>query len=318
MMKKIVASTLALVLLMSSATLSFAKDGERGRSQGEREPGDHGNLRLNDDNLKVLKNWNFNSGIAGTVTAVSGNTITIKVGENNMFYTVDTTNAKIQVGKNIATTAAVMVGNAIFVQGVINGNTIVATSVIVAKSSDGLKNTKKVQNGFVGTITAINGDSVTILAKNGTSYSVAIGGAKIWSGKNQTSSTSSLAVGKTVIVDGTITNTAVVARNVYLVTLPTPSVSAGISGTVTAISGTTITMLAANGSTYSVNTTNAEIKSAKNKDIDHNTIAVGDSITVRGTVTGTTIEATSVVDIKIGHGIFSNIGKFFKRIFGNR
>lgn len=62
-----------------------------------------------------------------------------------------------------------------------------------------------------------------------------------------------------------------------------------LHGTVSAISGPTITLIARNGTTYTVNALNAEIEGAALADIK-----VGDAIKAEGALVGTTLTATEI------------------------
>jgi len=67
--------------------------------------------------------------VAGKVTAVSGNTLTI-TNNSNATYTVDATNAKIAKDNQVSTVSAIAVGDNLVVQGTFTGNSVAATSII--------------------------------------------------------------------------------------------------------------------------------------------------------------------------------------------
>lgn len=69
----------------------------------------------------------------------------------------------------------------------------------------------------------------------------------------------------------------------------------GIVGTVEAISGTTITLTAKNSTKYSVEASNAKIVKAGSA-ITIGSIQVGDTLLVKGKVSGTEVVATAIVD----------------------
>jgi hypothetical protein len=69
----------------------------------------------------------------------------------------------------------------------------------------------------------------------------------------------------------------------------------GAVGTVSAINGTSITLAGKNGTTYTVDVTNAKITKAKSV-IQPSGIAVGDTLFVGGTLSGTSITAKVVMD----------------------
>ena len=87
--------------------------------------------------------------VAGTVSSVSGNTLTI-TNKSNVTYTVDTTNAKIVEGQTTITVSNIVIGDSAVVQGTINGNTVTASSVIDQKANTG--STTQPKKGFFGSI----------------------------------------------------------------------------------------------------------------------------------------------------------------------
>ena len=69
----------------------------------------------------------------------------------------------------------------------------------------------------------------------------------------------------------------------------------GITGTVDAISGTTITLTAKNSTKYNVEASNAKIVKAGST-IALTAIQVGDTLLVKGKVSGTDVSATAIID----------------------
>jgi hypothetical protein len=67
--------------------------------------------------------------VAGAVATISGSILTI-TNKSNVSYSVDTTNAKIVQNQNIISVSDITVGDMVVVQGIVNGNTVVASSVI--------------------------------------------------------------------------------------------------------------------------------------------------------------------------------------------
>ncbi|MEI8062021.1 MAG: hypothetical protein WCG97_01865 [bacterium] len=67
--------------------------------------------------------------VAGKISAVIGNILTVTTG-NNVSYTVDATNAKIMQGKTEESLSALVVGNEVIVQGTVNGTSITASTII--------------------------------------------------------------------------------------------------------------------------------------------------------------------------------------------
>ena len=84
--------------------------------------------------------------MAGNVTAISGNSITI-TNKSNITYTVDATNAKFVVaGVTGPTISNVAVGDNLIIQGTVNGTSVIASSVIDQKAAAN-SNTNNPGNG---------------------------------------------------------------------------------------------------------------------------------------------------------------------------
>ncbi|MFA7309781.1 MAG: DUF5666 domain-containing protein, partial [Candidatus Paceibacterota bacterium] len=73
----------------------------------------------------------------------------------------------------------------------------------------------------------------------------------------------------------------------------------GIVGTVSAISGSTITVTSKDGVTYTVNASGATLAGSEGTSFTLADVKVGDKVNVRGTVSGTTVTATKIVDGRI-------------------
>jgi hypothetical protein len=67
--------------------------------------------------------------IAGTISAINGNSLTVTTA-SNITYIVDTTNAKILAGQNAITLSNVVIGNKVLVQGTVNGTSVTASTVM--------------------------------------------------------------------------------------------------------------------------------------------------------------------------------------------
>lgn len=88
--------------------------------------------------------------IAGSVTSISGNNIVI-TNKSNITYTIDATTAKITTGQTVGTITNIVVGDQILVQGNINGNSVIATSIYNQTKPTTTTNTPKAK-GFFGMI----------------------------------------------------------------------------------------------------------------------------------------------------------------------
>src|SRR6185295_12510119 len=112
---------------------------------------------------------------------------------------------------------------------------------------------------------------------------------------------------QTHAADSTSTTTAAATANPSGNTNPMPNMRhapLGNDGTITAINGNTISMQEEadeGGAVYSVDATNAGITN-NGATATIADLKVGDKIMVEGTVTGTNVVATKIMDGKMGHG----------------
>lgn len=262
------------------------------------------------------KSWMWNSGIAGTITDIDGDTLTVK-GTNNIVYTVDADDAKIRGMANA--TVKLEEGDNVFIQGVVSGTNVVASLIIDAKGKAlPQPNDDEKRTAIAGTVTARSGATVTVLAGSGTTYKVDASNASIWKNKSESASVASIDSGESIIVQGSVSGTAVTATKIYVVEIPEAAANGGMRGTVTAINGDTITFLATGGTTYTVDISDADFRDGKGRDEDKDDIDVGEMLVVTGDVSGSSIEATSVYEVKANNGFFHRFGLFFKGIFGKK
>ena len=102
-----------------------------------------------------------------------------------------------------------------------------------------------------------------------------------------------------------------------------------VAGTVASVSGMKLTVSTKSNVTYTVDATSAKVVQGQNT-ISLSNVATGDSVIIQGTVNGTNITASSVIDQKApsstgtagsagapqSHGFFGSIGQFFSHLFG--
>ena len=217
----------------------------------------------------------------------------------------------------------------------------------------------RVGNGVFGTVSAINGNIITVTSKRGgpkattnnattttTTYTIDATNAKIT--KNNVAGTiGSILVGDTLVAQGTLTGTNLVAttirdgalmlgkgrdlgnetNNGANQTLPfTGNGQPIVAGTVSSINGSTLTITNKSNVSYTVDATNAKIVQGQTT-ITVSNIVVGDSVVVQGTINGNTVTASNIIDQKVtttttgtttqpNRGFFGSIGSFFSRLFG--
>ncbi len=170
------------------------------------------------------------AGVFGTVTAVSGNTITVQaktfakgtLSSTGATYTVNAGAAIIDKNSTAITVAGISVGDTIMVEGTVSGTVVTATRIHDGVMVKGTQGDDKKDNGGAtipdgngqpvvgGTVTAVNGNTITFTNKSNVSYTADVTNAKII--KNGTVATAStIAVGDTVLAQGTINGSSVVA-----------------------------------------------------------------------------------------------------------
>jgi len=211
--------------------------------------------------------------------------------------------------------------------------------------------------GVFGTVKSVSGNIITVNETKGkfppgkgetnsnttettTTYTVDATNAKIT--KNNVAGTiSSILVGDTIMAQGTLTGTNLVATTIRDGVMmkktgdkngqtdqnqTSPITGNGqpiIAGTVSTISGSTLTITNKSNVVYTVDATNAKIAQGSNT-IAIGGITVGDMVVVQGTVNGTSVVASSVIDQKVASttttqpskGFFGSIGAFFSHLFG--
>lgn len=243
-------------------------------------------------------------------------------------------------------------------------------------TSNGIKvekqdnHSNKIRNGgmmkpaVVGQVTAISGNTITITSKQGfdrknntttaptvttITFTIDATNAKIEKG-NVAGTIGNIVVGDTIMVQGTVAGTNVVATNIRdgiargqdqnkgknndnkNVDQQIPANIQGnglpvIAGSITSISGNSIVVTNKSNVTYTVDATSAKIIQGGNTTATISNIAVGDMVLVQGTVNGNAVVASSVVDQKLAtstttetatksHGFFAGIGAFFSHLFG--
>jgi hypothetical protein len=217
------------------------------------------------------------------------------------------------------------------------------------------------RGGIFGTVASISGTTLTVTAKvpvrqgqdgqtsgatqGSTTYTVDASSATV--DKNgSTSSVSAIAVGDTVMVQGTVNGTSVTAKVIHdgvpakgtgpRGTGMKPDQSLGlqgngqpvIGGSVSAVSGNTLTVTTSQGNiAYTVDASSATVKKG-NATSTVASIAVGDHVVVQGAINGTSVTATTVVDTGAAaqgsgsagapapRGVMGMLQSFFRRLFG--
>ena len=167
-------------------------------------------------------------GVFGTVSAISGTTLTVQSKgwqqSATTTYTVDASNATVTKNGSSSSIGAIAVGDTVMVQGTVSGTSVTATAihdgVPVGRGPRGAIGEQRgpaIQgNGepiIGGSVTAVSGSALTVTTKTNVAYTVDASNATVIK-NNATSSVSSIATGDGVIVQGTVQGTAVTASSV--------------------------------------------------------------------------------------------------------
>ncbi len=163
----------------------------------------------------------------------------------------------------------------------------------------------------IGVVAAVSGNSITLTGKDGTIYTIDATSAKITkfiAGAKTAITPSAIANGDTLVVLGTTSGNAIAATQIM-----DGSPAAGqkemfktnqrpIKGTVTTISGSILTVTSKNSITYTVDATNATFSKFSKFSTTISTaitladVKIGDIIAAKGTLTGTNMIATAIMD----------------------
>lgn len=167
--------------------------------------------------------------------------------------------------------------------------------------------------GVGGTVTTVNGNTITVTGRDGKTYTINAGSAAVT--KDMTVTVSDIAVGDTIMADGTVDGTTVTATAIHDGNPPAGGAGMGmgghgfrghgIHGTVSAVSGTTLTVTATNPkdsttSTYTVDASSAKVVkgdgTTKPTDSTISSVTVGDTVMVDGDISGTSVTAKMIID----------------------
>ncbi len=216
--------------------------------------------------------------------------------------------------------------------------------------------------GVFGTVASISGNTLTVTSKGfgpnatATTYTVDATNATVTK-TNAASTVSVIAVGDMVAVQGTVSGTNVTATTIHDGMMrmmrgehdgmfgkgahsasSTPGGTASqfpagngqpvIGGAVTAITGNSLTVTNKSNVTYTIDATSAKVSKASVTGATVSSISVGDNVVIQGTINGTAVTASSVIDqgtapsstgtTPPAHrgGFMGAVGGFFSHLFG--
>jgi hypothetical protein len=176
------------------------------------------------------------------------------------------------------------------------------------KSSQGhIKNYLQHAPGVIGTISSINGNIIAMTGKNNTTYTIDASTAKIFKNRNTVITAADMKVGDVIMAQGTVSGTSVAATTIFdgkpIVGKKNQGNFPGVMGVVSSMNGTTFMVTAKDGVVYTIDAANAKIhKGSPAIAATLSDILNGDTIMVRGSVSGTTVTASTILDGKLEQG----------------
>ena len=246
--------------------------------------------------------------ISGTVSAVNGTQIVL-TSENGDNVNVDATGAQVQT----------KFGSKLPVEGIKSGDTVrvsgkngQATTDLNATNIRDLSNKQRTV-GFNGTIAAVSGSGFTLQVRNRSDQTVSISDNTVIRKGNTTAAASDIIQGMNVTVTGLWDSTAntIAATKIQIIVR-----NITVSGTVTAVTGNTITLTkpapaastdasatattqVATATTWTVDATNAKFVRRFGASMVITDIQNGDTLSVSGSIIATNITAKVVRDISL-------------------
>jgi hypothetical protein len=205
------------------------------------------------------------------------------------------------------------IGAAILGGGAIAGYTGLASAQTSATSTQTPSTQAHRGPGVHGTVTAVNGSTITITQKmgpndaTGTTYTIDASSATVkkftQGSAPATIAVSDIAVGDEIGAMGTVSGTSVAATEIMDGKMGMgfggrgmggPGRGHGAIGTVSAINGSTITLTGKDGKTYTIDAGSATVEKTITTSLSD--VTVGDTIGVEGSVSGTSVTATKIMD----------------------
>ena len=174
------------------------------------------------------------SGVMGTVSAISGNTITLTSKSFNntstqTIYTIDASKATVNKNGSVSSVSGIVVGDTIRVDGTITGTNVVATTIhdgMMQGKGNRMENEgtdKKGGNSLLtqgngqpvigGVVSSINGTILVVTNKSGIVYTINAGSATTTK-SGAISTLSNVLVGDNVVVQGAINGNSITASSV--------------------------------------------------------------------------------------------------------
>jgi hypothetical protein len=252
--------------------------------------GDHVNVRVNSGAPDTAVRIDIDlSALAGKVSAVSGNDITITTNKGFSRTIVVSATTTYVMGGAAATLADVTVGSDIVAVGLIDANltSLDATKVTIRQAGHSVT--------YHGVVTAVTTTSLTVNRNDGTTTTFSITPSTVITEGSASMTVPSLAVGDTVDVTvNSAAPTTALRINIVVATL---------GGKVSAISGNDITITGGQGFARSIQVSATTTYTEGGAAATLADIVVGSNIVAVGTIDAdkTTLDATSVTIKNSGH-----------------
>lgn len=149
--------------------------------------------------------------VGGEVTAINGTTITVNDMRKGGTYTIDASGATFMNDGASADISAITVGSHVMAEGTLDGTTLTATKVMSGMSKGGHGFGGR-GHGVMGSVTAVDGNTITVTGKDGQSYTVNAASATVQ--KMVAGSISDIAIGDRIGVQGTVSGNSVTATQI--------------------------------------------------------------------------------------------------------
>lgn len=228
--------------------------------------------------------------ITGTVTAINGSSITFQPSFGGTF-TIDATKATVKSNSESAISISdLRVGDKISVVGTITGSI----------SAETIKNNTRGTRTLEGRVVLVTGSTVTLVSKGLILVTASTSGTTTITHNGKVVLLSDLKIGALVKTTGMWDASAktLSATSIELMQDTTPL---NLVGVITAKTDTGLTIVAANGTTYTIDLSGATILKKNRKAASQSELKVGDRLQVKGTsgIGSTLIKAQTAFDLSL-------------------
>lgn len=231
--------------------------------------------------------------LVGKVTAINATTLTL-LASNGSSYTVDVSQARfVRRFNGVMQLAEIQLNDQLYVQGSLLGSTIRAKLVQDLSL--------QTRNGtFNGTVVSLSGNSFVLQSQNRGQQTVSVSNStKILKGNNP-ATMADIVAGASVRVDG-IWNSTNNNVNATKIQISVKQEEVRLHGTVSSVSGTTLSMSGSDGKTYTVDAAGTKLAGRNYFGTEINKIKVGDSIQIWGKMVpgSLQIKANVIIDFSL-------------------